>query len=62
MDTYKVSAIGVDKKGRVVTFSREIHERDSESIPEGEKWLMLEFAAHHHGIKLKPPMTVELVS
>ena len=41
MDTYKVSAPGLDKKGNEGEFSILVRERDSEVIPDCEKRLML---------------------
>ena len=62
MDTYKVSAPGVDKSGNEGVFSIRVHERDSEVIPECEKHLMLSMAAARKGIDLRPPITVELLA
>jgi hypothetical protein len=62
VDTYKVSAPGLDKKGNEGEFSILVRERDSEVIPDCEKRLMLAMAATRKGIALRPPITVELVA
>lgn len=60
MDAYKVSAQGSDKRGKTVSFSILVTERDSEVIPEFEKKLMLMIAAQKEGISLRSPIRVEL--
>ena len=62
MDHYKVSAMGLDKKGKEIEFSITISERSSEVIPTWEKHYMLANAATRRGIALRPPITVELVA
>jgi len=61
MDTYKVSATGLDEEGDECEFSILVRERDSEVIPHDEKCLMLAMSANRKGVSLRYPYKVEIV-
>jgi hypothetical protein len=62
MDTYKVSAPGLDKKGKEGVFSITVSERDSEVTDRQEMALVLLMAADKARVTLTGPLTVELVA